>query len=283
MEAIKAGLQLVGPRLASIVGDTQAVGNEILVHCWRGGMRSSYFCQFIGMAKVKSLQLKGGYKAYRQHAWQRFKTPLKLLSICGYTGSGKSEILRALAAAGEQVIDLEALARHRGSVFGGLAEDQPTTEQFQNDLCEVLLSLDPSRPVWVEDESIAIGKIFLPEELWHQMNNSRMIEVGVEKHIRIQRLTAEYDSMDKTKFLEAMVKIAKRLGGQHFKAAREKLLAGDFSSVVDILLTYYDKAYRNGLENKKTRIKLYSSWNGTDVHVFARQLIKEAELVHTFA
>jgi tRNA 2-selenouridine synthase len=80
-----------------------------------------------------------------------------------------------------------------------------------------------------------------------------------------------------------MTKITKKLGGQHFNAAKEKLLTGDMSSVIDILLTYYDKAYRHGLENKEKRIKLYSSWNGTDVHVYACQLIMEAQMLPTFA
>jgi tRNA 2-selenouridine synthase len=284
MEAIKIGFQLVGPRLAELIEETRAVCDDVIVHCWRGGMRSSNFCQFISMAKVKAHQVEGGYKAYRQMAAQRFTEPLKLFSLCGYTGSGKSEVLRALAAHGEQVIDLEQLAHHKGSVFGGLMQArQPTTEQFQNNLFEILLCLDPGRPVWIEDESIAIGEIFLPEGMWKQMATCWMIEIELTKEARIQRLVHEYGSANRTEFLQSMTRIAKKLGGQHFNVAKEKLLADDMSSVIDILLTYYDKAYRNGLESKKKRIKFYSPWNGTDVHVFARQLIKEVYAVHTFA
>jgi tRNA 2-selenouridine synthase len=108
------------------------------------------------------------------------------------------------------------------------------------------------------------------------------MEINVSKEVRIARLVREYGSADTTKFLEAMSKIAQKLGGQHYNAAKEKLLTGDMSSVIDILLTYYDKSYRNGLERKKKRIKLYSSWNGTDVQVYARQLIKEVEALRTF-
>mgnify|MGYP003575714630 CR=1 FL=1 len=283
-EAIKMGFKLVGPRLADLIDHTRQIGNELIVHCWRGGMRSSNFCQFMSMSKVKTHQLKGGYKAYRQHAVASFKRPLQLFSICGYTGSGKSEILNALFKEGEQVIDLEDIAHHKGSVFGGLMmPPQPTTEQFQNNLFEKILSLDPSKRIWIEDESIAIGEIFLPEDFWKQMTGSLLIEINVSKEVRIQRLVQEYGNADPINFLKAMTKIAKKIGGQHFNAAKEKLLARDMSSVIDILLTYYDKAYRNGLNNKKKRIKLFSSWNGTDVHVYARQLIKQADTLHTFA
>lgn len=283
-EAIKIGFKLVGPRLSNIIEDAGKIGDEFIVHCWRGGMRSSNFCQFMNMARVKTHQLKGGYKAYRQHALESFKKQLTLYSICGYTGSGKSEILRAIANEGEQILDLENIARHKGSVFGGLMmPPQPTTEQFQNELFEEILRLDLSKRIWIEDESIAIGKIFLPEDLWKQMAKSTLLEISVCKEVRINRLVNEYGVADKMKFLEAMVKVTKKLGGQHFSAAKEKLLQGDMSSVIEILLTYYDKSYRNGLENKKKRIKLYSSWNGTDVHVYARQLIKEVNSLHTFA
>ncbi|HEX8041723.1 MAG TPA: tRNA 2-selenouridine(34) synthase MnmH, partial [Chryseosolibacter sp.] len=156
-EAIKTGFRLVGPRFLEIINHVEGVadGNEVLVHCWRGGMRSANFCQIVGMAKIHTHQLQGGYKAYREEALKSYRTPLNLRIIGGCTGSGKSEILRALRQRGEQVLDLEALASHKGSVFGGLMmAPQPTTEQFQNDLFEEILPLDASRPVWVEDESI---------------------------------------------------------------------------------------------------------------------------------
>src|SRR6188768_2768219 len=105
-EAIKTAFRLVGPRLFDIVTEAEKVGNELLVHCWRGGMRSSNFCQFVGMSKVKTHQLLGGYKSYRHQALESFKLPFNLFVVGGCTGSGKSEILQALKKSGEQVIDL---------------------------------------------------------------------------------------------------------------------------------------------------------------------------------
>lgn len=275
-EAIRTGFRLVGPRLADIVDDAKAVAinNELIVHCWRGGMRSGNFCQFVNMAGIKTHQVKGGYKAYRQLTLQSFKTPFNFVVLAGSTGSGKTEILNALAEAGEQVIDLESLAHHRGSVFGGLMQPpQPTTEQFQNNLFEKILTIDPKKRIWIEDESVAIGKIFLPTDLWRTMGIRPVVELRVEKDVRINRLVNEYGHADKTQFLEAMKGITKRLGPQHFKAAKEKLQEDDMPAVMDILLTYYDKAYRNGLDKKSGRMKASFSWNGNDSDTIVQQLI----------
>jgi tRNA 2-selenouridine synthase len=274
-EAIRTGFRLVGPRLPEIIAAAEDTGSEFLVHCWRGGMRSLNFCQFVGMAKVKTHQLQGGYKVYRQAALASFGQPFKLMVIGGCTGSGKSEVLRALEAKGEQIIDLESLAHHKGSVFGGLTmPPQPTTEQFQNNLYEQILKLDISRRIWIEDESIAVGRIFLPEPLWRQMNSRPIVELNVPREVRVQRLVEEYGVADREQFLEAMVKITKKLGGQHFNAAKEKLQQGDMASTIDILLTYYDKAYANGLSRKANRIQAKILWDGTGVDPFVEQLLK---------
>jgi len=274
-EAIRTGFRLVGPRLADIVAETEkfANGRPLLVHCWRGGMRSLNFCQFVAMAKIKAEPLSGGYKAYRQLAQETFKRPLQLIALTGFTGSGKSEILRALQAQGEQVIDLEKMAHHKGSAFGGLLmPPQPTTEQFQNELLEEILALDPARPVWVEDESIAIGKIFLPTDFWTNLSQSAVVKMDVDKAVRIQRLVHEYGPADPEEFLQTMGKIVKKLGGQHYNVAKEKLQQGDWAATIDILLTYYDKAYLNCFDKKRSRIVGSLEWDGVDAQAFAALL-----------
>ena len=158
---------------------------------------------------------------------------------------------------------------------------QPTTEQFQNELFEELTALDPSRPIWVEDESIAVGKIFLPTEFYHQMSAGPVFQVSVEKGIRIRRLVHEYGSADKEAFLRAMEGITKKLGGQHFKAAKEKLFEGDMAATIDILLNYYDKAYGTGLINKQKRIIAELVWNGDDPLECADRLIAAAAALKT--
>jgi tRNA 2-selenouridine synthase len=272
-EAIKTGFRLVGPRLLDIINQAEQAGRELLVHCWRGGMRSANFSQFAGMAGIKTHTLKGGYKAYRQAALNSFQKPLNLMLLTGCTGSGKSEVLRALKQAGEQVIDLESLASHKGSAFGGLLlPSQPTTEQFQNELFEELLNLDLSKRIWVEDESIAIGKIFLPPDFWRTMCQSPMVQMDVPKQVRVQRLVNEYGTADREEFLSIMQKITKRLGGQHFNAAREKLLAEDMAGTIEILLTYYDKAYLKSIEKRKDLLRYTIEWDGLDSLRFAEEM-----------
>jgi len=275
-EAIKTGFRLVGPRLEGIINEAAKVssGKELLVHCWRGGMRSNNFCQFIGMAGIKSKPLTGGYKAYRQFALEAFKKPLPVILLTGCTGSGKSEILRALQDQGEQILDLEKLANHKGSAFGGLMMPaQPTTEQFQNELFEEILRLDPNKRIWVEDESIAIGKIFLPNDFWRNMGKGQIVKMDVAKEVRVQRLVNEYGPANRDEFLQTMGKVVTKLGGQHFKAAKEKLLQGDIASTIEILLTYYDKAYLNSIEKRKERVKFTADWDGKSASDFASQLI----------
>jgi tRNA 2-selenouridine synthase len=279
LEAIKTGFRLVGPRIIDLVNAAEqvALDRELVVHCWRGGMRSGNFCHFVGMAKLRTHQLKGGYKVYRQLALDSFKNKFKFIVLGGSTGSGKTDILRALKAQGEQIIDLEGLANHKGSVFGGLMMPaQPSTEQFQNNLFEEIQKLDLSKRIWIEDESIAVGKIFLPEDLWRSMSSSPIVEIQVDKNVRIERLVSEYGPADRLEFLSKMEQITKKLGGQHFNSARETLMRGDMSATIEILLTYYDKAYATGLSKKQHRIIDRAQWNGNQAEEFASNLVKNS-------
>ena len=274
-EAIREGFRLVGPRLHDIISRTEKIadGSEILVHCWRGGMRSENFSRFAGMAGIRSRVLEGGYKAYRRAALDSFKSPLPVVTLTGCTGSGKSDVLRELAKQGEQVLDLEAMAHHKGSAFGGLLQlPQPTTEQFQNNVFEELRKFDLSKRIWVEDESIAIGKIFLPTDLWNQMNKGPLIQMEVDKEIRVKRLVEEYGPADRDEFLRIMTKVTKKLGGQNFNAAKERLLQDDMFSVIEILLTYYDKAYLGSINKRTGQVKSTISWNGRDLNGFVKKL-----------
>lgn len=278
LEAIRTGFRLIGPGLAQLIEcmeQTAGQKREIAAYCWRGGMRSDYFSRFAAMARIDCHTLQGGYKAYRKTALDYFVKKWKLRILAGYTGSGKTEIIKYLAQRGEQVIDLETLALHKGSVFGGLMmPEQPTTEQFENKLFEVLLTLDEKRTVWVEDESIAIGKVFLPQAFWKQMNESPVVEIETEKSVRVQRLTEEYGMVDTNSFLEALKKITSRLGHQLYQQAHQYVLEGKWPEAIDCILTYYDKAYRNGLSRKQHRIVKRISWDGRNVHEVAEQLLK---------
>jgi tRNA 2-selenouridine synthase len=277
-QAIRTGFRLVGPRLGALMDQVVSFskGKELLVYCWRGGMRSENFCNFSAMAGVKTRRLTGGYKAYREMVQEIFNQKLPLIVIGGKTGSGKSDILRALENSGEQVIDLEKLANHKGSAFGGLLQPpQPSNEQFTNNLFEKILSLDLSRPIWVEDESISIGKIFLPKNFFEQKKNAPVVQIEVDKNIRVDRLVNEYGSAPQDEFLASMEKITKKLGGQNFNMARDFLMNGDMHGTISILLTYYDKTYTFSLENKSASIISVCNWDGRD----SEQLISELKIV----
>lgn len=275
--AIKTGFRLVGPRLEKLIDEAGLLSGhrkKALVYCWRGGMRSSYLSSFMRMAGIEATPLAGGYKTYRRAAMETFATSLPLVVVGGKTGSGKTEILQALARFGEQIIDLEGLANHKGSAFGGLMRGpQPTTEQFQNDLFDAILRADRSRPLWIEDESIAIGRIFLPDPFWQQKKNAPVVEVDLSAEERVNRLVNEYGPADRTEFLSAMEKITRKLGGQHFNEARELLMAGDMHGTIRILLRYYDKSYGESLEKKKHQVIDRVTWDGKDMDQLVADMV----------
>ena len=172
-EAVLAGLDIVGPKMSSLVSEARkiSVNNEVLVHCWRGGMRSGSFCWLLNTVGIKASTLKKGYKAYRNHVLQSFEKPFQIIILGGETGSGKTEILKYIREEGEQVIDLEGIAHHKGSSFGAIGQEpQPRPEQFENDLALQWNKLDPSKRIWLEDESKNIGRVFITDSLWNTTN-----------------------------------------------------------------------------------------------------------------
>ena len=253
--AVILGLELIGPKLVEFVKKSRRVApeGEVLVHCWRGGMRSGSFAWLLETAGMKATTLQKGYKAYRQEVLQTFSQPLKLLVLGGKTGSGKTDILRELAKRGEQVLDLEGLAHHKGSSFGALGQEpQPTTEQFENRLHQAWLKLDRTRRVWIEDESMSIGIVNIPSNLWSQMRSAPVAFVDVPKEWRIQRLVQEYGSFSFEQLAAAVNRIQKRLGGQHHRMALDALAQEDYALVADLTLSYYDKAYLHGLSQRSS-------------------------------
>jgi tRNA 2-selenouridine synthase len=252
--AVRLGLKLIGPKLAYFVeqADQIAPHREVLVHCWRGGMRSGSFAWLLRTAGFQVRTLEGGYKAYRNHVLAAFERPQNIIILGGHTGSGKTDILRELAALGEQVIDLEAIAHHKGSSYGAIGQaPQPSSEQFENLLYLPWSQLDTTRRLWLEDESRHIGTCFIPLALWQQMQRvPKILFVDVPKSVRVQRLVREYAGFGKELLQQATERIKKRLGGQHYKAAIEALDRGDYAAVADISLNYYDKAYLYGISQR---------------------------------
>jgi tRNA 2-selenouridine synthase len=259
-EAIELGLEIVGPKLAGFVKEVKSKiqRKEVLVHCWRGGMRSGSFAWLLETAGLKPHTLTNGYKAYRSYVRSSLAKPLNIVLLGGKTGSGKTRILEHLKELGEQVIDLEDLCKHRGSSFGAIVQQQqPSTEQFENNLYEIVKKIDPEKRVWVEDESKNLGTVFLPDHIWQQMKVAPVIFVDVDKKIRIESLVKEYSTLPKEFLEQAIQRIKKKLGGLNLKLALEALSKNDFPTVAALCLLYYDKAYLMGLnERDKNKIKV---------------------------
>ena len=244
--AIGLGLRLVGEKADVLLQALSQFeqGQNVFIHCWRGGMRSEAFNWLACRTGLAATRIIGGYKAFRRAAHQSFSEPMKIVILSGYTGVGKTALLQDLQAEGEQVIDLESLACHRGSAFGGIGQPpQPTVEQFENDLFEKWRLLDPNQPVWLEDESKSIGRVDLPLPLWNQMRKAPGIFAEADRECRIELLVREYGGLPSNALGDAIGRVKKRLGGLRYQQAMAALEENQIAEFAGIALSYYDDAY----------------------------------------
>ncbi|MFM1793804.1 MAG: tRNA 2-selenouridine(34) synthase MnmH [Bacteroidota bacterium] len=260
--AIKKGLDYFGPKMKSMILFTEKViettnpnNKTVLVHCWRGGMRSAGVAWLLDLYGFKVFTLIGGYKSYRSWVLQQFEKDWNLNILGGYTGSGKTIILEQLKNNGEAVIDLEGIAGHRGSAFGriGLPE-QTSVEMFENNLALQLYQVSkkyPDKNIWMEDESQRIGAVSIPHALWTTMRKSLVYFINIPFKKRLAYLADTYGIFDKLSLAEAINRIQKRLGGLETKTAIEHLESGAIEQCFDILLKYYDKQYLKSLQTRK--------------------------------
>ncbi len=250
--AIQKGLEFVGPQLREFTRIAfRLKSDEVLIHCWRGGMRSSSMAWLLELVGLKCYLLEGGYKAYRNYVLNYFARDYKLIILGGCTGSGKTDLLESLQKAGEQTLDLEAIARHKGSAFGAIGkEEQPSSEHFENLLFDELSKLEIYKPIWTEDESINIGKVFIPKAIWNNMLQSELIEVKTDYDIRLNRILRDYACFDKELLIDSIKKIEKRLGYDKCKVAIQACLDSDLKKAATICLAYYDKLYLGSLESR---------------------------------
>lgn len=259
--ALDTGLRLLGPQLAEKLAQARVLlagKTDVLLHCWRGGMRSRSVGWLLQTAGFRVRVLGGGYKRYRAHVRESLARPATMLVLGGMTGSGKTEVLHALAERGAQVIDLEGLAGHRGSAFGGVGLPcQGSTEMFENRLEACWSALDLSRPVWVEDEDRRIGDLNVSEAFFPHVAEGRRVVLRVPKESRAARLvrlyTVEGDAgtARNNALAAAVSRLEQRLGSEATKSCIEAIHAGRYDEAVRATLGYYDRAYEKQMARRR--------------------------------
>ncbi|WP_199246583.1 tRNA 2-selenouridine(34) synthase MnmH [[Phormidium] sp. ETS-05] len=258
--ARKLGAALVAKNIATHLQShfaTKDKNYHPLVYCWRGGQRSHSLATVLGAIGWQVTLLEGGYKTYRAWVLKQLETlPAQFTYriLAGPTGSGKTRILRHLQSLGAPVLDLEALANHRGSVLGEEWQlgptPQPSQKYFESLLVQALRNLESLSPVWVESESNKIGALYLPRTLWEQMKQASGIALEVPDSARIDWLLRSYPHLTQhPELLKGKVQRLKyRYGGEKLAQWEQLIDAGDYPAfVADILACHYDPAYKRSL------------------------------------
>ena len=279
-QAVEQGLGLVAPRMEQWVREARALwtpraaAGPIVVQCWRGGMRSGSMAWLLDTAGLPVRKLEGGYKAYRRWVLEGLAHPRDYRVLGGMTGVGKSQLLTAIGELAGQTLDLEGLAGHLGSAFGNLERHpQPTSEQFANECHRVLSGLRPDQPVWMENESRTIGKVHLPEELFHRLVQAPMWVIERSRAERLDHICAIYGAADPERLAAAFLRIRPKLGGEATDAALTALAAGDIRTAADLGLTYYDALYAHSRRKRPRPVAGTFDWTGLSPTAAAQHLL----------
>ncbi|MEO7393315.1 MAG: tRNA 2-selenouridine(34) synthase MnmH, partial [Chitinophagaceae bacterium] len=275
---IKIGLDYFGPKMRKIVEDVESFVKRqesgltthdsrlILIYCWRGGMRSGAVSWLLDLYGFKVYTLSGGYKKFRNYVLETFSLPFQLKILGGYTGSGKTELLKTLQQKGETIIDLEGIANHKGSAFGNIGlPKQPRQEMFENLLgCQLRGVWSPAKlptpatetqhlttSIWFEDESQRIGQVNIPKHLWNTMRQSKVYFLDIPFEERLRYIVQEYGQLEEENLIDAIDRISQKLGHLNAKNAILALKEGKITISFGILLNYYDKFYFKSLHNRE--------------------------------
>lgn len=280
--AIKIGLKYFGVKMVEMVETVEKsfTSKIVLVHCWRGGMRSAGVAWLLDLYGYQVYTLQGGYKAYRGWVLEQFEKDYPIQILGGYTGSGKTEVLKALAKKSECVIDLEGLAGHKGSAFGNMGlPAQPSQEMFENKLAQALANTssthsepnadsnttseinpvaDIPKPtpncIWMEDESQRIGTVNVPTVLYQKMRQKKVFFLDIPFESRLNYICIHYGKFPKEQLINAIIRIKKKLGGLETKTAINSLVEDDVHASFRVLLQYYDKLYSKSLERNRENL-----------------------------
>ena len=254
--AVQLGLEFVGPKLATMAAALQAIAapgrdggrTALRIHCWRGGMRSASVAWLAATLELPVVLLEGGYKRFRHWVLAAMEKPRPFLVLGGRTGTGKTDLLLELQRRGAAVVDLEGLANHRGSSFGGLGlPPQPSNEHYENLLAFALTQCPSPGPVWLEAESAQVGRCRIPAGLWAQMGQAPAVEIQRPIAERVERLVAVYGALGQQPLRDATERIARRLGPQRTALALGAIDQSDWAEACRQMLDYYDRCYDHDL------------------------------------
>lgn len=256
-EAKRVGAPLAARNIARHIEERFAArprGWKPLVYCWRGGGRSGSMVHVLRQIGWDAQRLEGGYKAFRRQVVAELESLPERFDyrvICGATGSGKSRLLEALVETGAQVLDLEKIAAHRGSVLGELPDaPQPSQKSFETAIWTALSQFDPRRVVYVESESKKVGNLRVPDALITRMRGSRCVRLEADRDLRVSLLLEDY-----AHFVERPAELAAKLallrdlhGADRIEQWQRQLRGGEWHELVaDLLESHYDPAYRKSL------------------------------------
>ena len=292
-DARKVGAAIVARNIAGIV-ETLVRDKPRewapLVYCWRGGQRSRALVHVLGEIGFRAVQLDGGYRAYRRHVvamLAQYPRQLRYRVICGLTGAGKSRLIEAIGAEGGQVLDLERLARHRGSLLGDIpGEPQPAQKAFESAVLDALVRFDASRPIFVESEGRRIGRLQVPDALLEAMRGSACIRLDTAQPLRVAMLEADYAHLTRDgTLLAAQLAPLARLHGKEALARWTALrVAGDTRELAaDLLQVHYDPSYERAMRRNFPRYRnaaVLRVGEASDAHFrsLAKALLRTAPL-----
>ena len=262
--ARKLGAAIVARNIASII-DTVARDKPLtwspLVYCWRGGQRSRSLAHVLGEIGFGAVQLDGGYRTWRRHVVAQLSTlpqTLRLVVVCGLTGSGKSRLIGSLKDAGAQALDLEGIARHRGSLLGDdPTQAQPTQKHFETAMFDALSAFDPARTVFVESESKRIGRLQVPDELLAAMRAAPCIRIDTALPLRVEVLLDDYTHWrnNPQALNECLAPLTVLHGKETVARWQQAALRGDFAALAsELLATHYDPSYSRSIERNFERL-----------------------------
>ncbi|HAU30565.1 TPA: tRNA 2-selenouridine(34) synthase MnmH [Candidatus Dependentiae bacterium] len=254
--AVRAGLEIVAPHMLSFIDQLRKYTDkkEVVVHCWRGGMRSHAVAMLFSFAGYKTYQIAGGYKAIKQELRQHAtNTNYRCILIGGKTGSGKTALLEELTRQGKQVINLEQLAAHKGSAYGQLGQAaQPSQEQFNLSLFWQLYQYNPQKTIWFEHEGRRIGSLHIPQELVTHLEHSPVVYINIPRAERIERIIAEYGTFTKKELIASTHQLEQRLGNQKMQEICVAIEKDNLPIAVEKLLDHYDASYEFATQRNAT-------------------------------